>query len=1167
MKKSGLFLLIFGWTSTVLLAQQSSTVIPPSPDAAALGQYGNVPVSTYTGIPSIGIPLGSIDYGDIQIPIDLSYHASGITVEQDASWVGLGWSLNIGGVITRTVKAGDDMEFAHDGVSNAGYGTYGYQGYPYDPDETTPEDYLHLVCRKDADPEPDQFYFNIQGKSGRFVLERGQDKNQNFVVGTPLNVEKIDIKYDKVNLRWQIRTSDGYTYYFGTMELSETLHGDINSSNMQPESIHFDASNKGYLTPEDIVVSSWYLDKVISPSGKEVTYIYDVHQGNDGGMPNQYSKYGSARIVINETRRVLFDGFENKYCQTPSEQTPAMKIFTNHIYLKEVRHPLGKVVFNKSLREDMLPAWIPYTDPVFPYQYSNQQPYYMKWIINGFGPQKLDNIQLFDKKDILIKQVEFNYAYFNASVTGKDRYSMKRLKLNAIRECVGPECKPYHQLFYNENHPLPSKYSYAQDFWGYYNGADENISRVPMGTYYDLTTNKYFYLGTANRQPNPEYMATATLNKIIYPTGGSSEFIFEANDYYTFGNEAFSITDFSNNVPSPVTSLLNEEDGPPVETASFTLTENVQDVTIDQTMTYYESATSVDLCHVLDPGQIYVGNEIWYSLRNITTNNDVITGYMSDFLDFFTSSREEHCVNSNTPEQIDPIYHKQRSFVLGAGTYELKVYARQRFNNNVVISKKTVPARVIPTSYTGLVAKTGGGLRIKRITSRDDASGPAGIKEYDYSVALQFGQRASTGRLMLFPTYHFLHSCNGGMLTGGLTSGLTRSMLGVSWTNVPLGTSAQGGIVGYDRVTEILLDESGNSNGKTEFDYINLEEQLAETLIFLEGLPTKKNTSNGLLLNTRRIDRDGNLLFSEHYEYEHQMEKDIKGIISKLIVTPSAYDLYAMCFSGMVASLPYVVISDRWVPMRKTQRLYTPNTTTKFVESVTDYKYDTQTHLQIKSEQTTSSKGSTLLTTYTYPSEASWIPTEMWTDKFMYGVAVKRDQTLNGSPVETQKSFYTAQGNAFFMTRDESASGSAPLEVSNIYTYTSGGKIQTITGRNGLTQIYLWGYNESYPVAEIRNAKLSQVLTAMNLTTIELDAFALEIEPSSSYLSKINALRAAIPQAEVTTYTYEPLVGMKSISDPNGVVTYYEYDIQHRLTALKDANGHIIKTFTYQYKR
>ena len=60
-------------------------IIPPSPTAAALGKYGDVPVGLYTGIPSINIPLYEINDGPLNLPISLNYHAGGIKVEEVAS--------------------------------------------------------------------------------------------------------------------------------------------------------------------------------------------------------------------------------------------------------------------------------------------------------------------------------------------------------------------------------------------------------------------------------------------------------------------------------------------------------------------------------------------------------------------------------------------------------------------------------------------------------------------------------------------------------------------------------------------------------------------------------------------------------------------------------------------------------------------------------------------------------------------------------------------------------------------------------------------------------------------------------------------------------------------------------------------------------------------------
>src|SRR5579859_4591507 len=102
------FLLIPFLLSCLIVSAQDTTntignVSIASPTAASLGKYGDIPVSYNTGVPNISIPIYTVQSGGLKLPIGLSYHASGLKVQENASWVGAGWSLNAGGVITRTV--------------------------------------------------------------------------------------------------------------------------------------------------------------------------------------------------------------------------------------------------------------------------------------------------------------------------------------------------------------------------------------------------------------------------------------------------------------------------------------------------------------------------------------------------------------------------------------------------------------------------------------------------------------------------------------------------------------------------------------------------------------------------------------------------------------------------------------------------------------------------------------------------------------------------------------------------------------------------------------------------------------------------------------------------------------------------------------------------------
>ena len=85
-----------------------------SPAATDFVKYERIPVSYFNGLPSIDIPLYTLDYKDLHLPIHLSYYASGIQLNQYPTCVGLGWNLSAGGCITRVVNGIPDETCAKD---------------------------------------------------------------------------------------------------------------------------------------------------------------------------------------------------------------------------------------------------------------------------------------------------------------------------------------------------------------------------------------------------------------------------------------------------------------------------------------------------------------------------------------------------------------------------------------------------------------------------------------------------------------------------------------------------------------------------------------------------------------------------------------------------------------------------------------------------------------------------------------------------------------------------------------------------------------------------------------------------------------------------------------------------------------------------------------------
>ena len=135
-----IFILLLLHLAVVATSQNYDPAYPHvsvmTPEAAELARYSDIPVSYYTGVPNISIPLYTIKVDDYVLPITLSYHSSGIRVNQEATWVGLGWSLDVGGRVSRTAKGTDDFREYGADPSHPWY-THGY----YDaPDVTDPLD-------------------------------------------------------------------------------------------------------------------------------------------------------------------------------------------------------------------------------------------------------------------------------------------------------------------------------------------------------------------------------------------------------------------------------------------------------------------------------------------------------------------------------------------------------------------------------------------------------------------------------------------------------------------------------------------------------------------------------------------------------------------------------------------------------------------------------------------------------------------------------------------------------------------------------------------------------------------------------------------------------------------------------------------------------------------
>lgn len=127
-------------------------------------------------------------------------------------------------------------------------------------------------------------------------------------------------------------------------------------------------------------------------------------------------------------------------------------------------------------------------------------------------------------------------------------------------------------------------------------------------------------------------------------------------------------------------------------------------------------------------------------------------------------------------------------------------------------------------------------------------------------------------------------------------------------------------------------------------------------------------------------------------------------------------------------------------------------------------------------------------------------------------------------------------------------------------SYDNYGNITQQRKINDVNHCYFYGYNSQYPVAEI-------VGSSYNTAKQYISQSILDNPTSDQQLrDELNKLRINLPNTLIKTYTYAPLLGMTSETDPGGKTTYYEYDSFGRLKLIRDEDGKILKQYDYQYQ-
>jgi YD repeat-containing protein len=715
---------------------------------------------------------------------------------------------------------------------------------------------------------------------------------------------------------------------------------------------------------------------------------------------------------------------------------------------------------------------------------------------------------------------------------------------------------------YNTPEALPPRLSFAQDFLGFYNNKG-NKSFLPNhkeSMFWDVTT--------GNRNSDFRFVQKGILTKVTYPTKGYTQLEYQPI--------VEIITDNSSFVNIPIYFELDSSESPVVET-------NGPMILVRET---FENDITMSVDHDtelvlnIDSGA-EVGDKLFVNLivENITTGEqEMYKSYLKDVKDIKHSIR---FVKDNTYRFILESKFANHNYQ--------KVFASLNF-------------KYVIEEYQEADPNNKSGIRVKKIKNKASATAPEEVTTYFYN----FKERIHEYSLKKFVIQDFIsHEYREYICSIGGVPEIKPNNLATYTEHLLKDNSIDGLYTNFvsnykNKVITISKGENFEAGG-IEKEFRANGDVASRTVFFGKELTPMPSINFSLW--------DGTLMKETFFTKKNEVIKNTKETVNTYIVDESktrkiqAYQannryINKKTVRGSSKGLSgidiiYYPVFCKWLSLGSTTTIQYDTTGQEILSTTTNYSYETGLAGLPSSRTIINSRGHNEETRMYYPDDVTLTtslgnevlsPDEFQTiDRLKTGKSESRIgiplQTVvnkNGAKT-TQRTLYKTWFNSTqpeFVQTLKGAYNSSTNPMQNriqYHKYDHKGNPLEVSKADGTHIMYIWGYQNQYPIAKIENASYTGIPTTATALINQLKVTS----DNEDTVGEENTMRNLFKNlrehdyfkdAQITGYTYDPLIGVTSMTDPKGYTIYYEYDAFDRLQFIKDTEGNLVSERKYNYK-